>query len=695
MLNITNNSANNNGCLDISVSRGGTDTEPYNGSSNPNLVTDKTFTIAPTSTPGSGNVDITFYFTEAEIAGWEGVTGLLRGDLIAARGSATSVTETTGLTIGSFGTDVTLTGNFSGLDGIYYFGPLGAFGCSGVTKTWDGTNWTPTGAPISSDNVIINGTYDTATDGDLNACTLVVNTGEMLTVDGNGFVQVQGDVTVDGTLIVAHTGNFVQIDNDATVTNNGTINVNLTTPDLASRDYMILGSPMSAETRGSVWVDPFLVLNHTTANFCPNADVAAAFPLAYNFADDNYDSWSVYNAGITPGEGYLVRPQAGFGQPGGIYNYTYDDGTLNNGEVLFTVGFNTTCPGGDDKNASPNVVANPYASAISASAFIMANAMVDEVFFWEHLTPPSPSIPGAGSMNFSMQDISMYNLSGGTAAASDIDPLEPTEPNGVIATGQGFAFKANAGGTAVFNNSMRLTSGNNTLRAPETIERLRLSITSDEYQLQNTTLIAFTENGTPQIDAGYDSRRLANVLGLFSHLPDGSDELGIQTREAFNSSIEIPMGFQSQVAAESQYKIVLRDREGANVEGATVYLVDNATGIIHDFANGSYVFTSEEGAYANRFTLKFENQEELGTTENALENISVFPNPTQDIVNVSSPNNPITGIEVYDLRGRKVISEKFNGLARVAINLAALESAIYFVNIQTERGEINERVIKK
>ncbi|MCB0442017.1 MAG: choice-of-anchor J domain-containing protein, partial [Flavobacteriaceae bacterium] len=285
MAGITNNNSFDYGCTDVAVSRSGTGAQSYNGSTSPNFVTDKTFTITPSNTNTSGSTSVTFYFEEAEIAGWESATGLSRTALVIARGNATSVTETTAVTIGSFGTEVTLTGNFTGLNGTYYFGPTNAFVslCAGVAKIWNGSSWSPSGAPNSTNSVVINGNYDTTSDGNLDACTLTVNTGFTLTINAGEYAKVENNIVVDGTLIVEHQGSLVQVDDSATVTNNGTINVNLTTPNLASRDFMVLGSPMSADTRTGVWNAAFLVLNHLTANFVPNPAVAAAFPGAENF----------------------------------------------------------------------------------------------------------------------------------------------------------------------------------------------------------------------------------------------------------------------------------------------------------------------------------------------------------------------------------------------------------------------------
>jgi type IX secretion system substrate protein len=561
------------------------------------------------------------------------------------------------------------------------------------TTTYFGGSWSPA-TPGAGSDAKFSQNYNTSS-GDITACSCEVDTGVTVTVGAGEYLDIEKDITVNGTLIIEHQGSVVQTDANALVTNNGTINVNLSTPNLASRDFLILGSPMTGETRGSVWSSAFLVLDHNTLNFVPNPAVAIAFPGAENFADDNYDNWIAYNnAGtIDPGEGYLVRPQAGYGQPGGVFNYTYDDGTLNNGIVNFSVLYNTPGPtSADNKNASPNVLANPYPSAIFADDFIGGNAMVDEVYFWEHLTPPSPGLPGAGSMNFSMEDISMYNLSGGVPAASD--PGSTTTPNGYISTGQGFGIKATAAGTATFTNSMRRTTNNNTLRDPLDKDRVWISVNNADYDMQNTTLIAFTENATPALDNGYDSRRLATVVSLYSHLEDGSEELGIQSREAFESGVKIPMGFSTQIEAELEFEISIANIEGANLESATLYLIDNYTNEVTNLSEGSYTFKSNKGTFHNRFTLQFEAEVILGSYDNSLEAISIFPNPTEGLLNIISPNEPITGIEVYNVIGRRIYETHFINNSYKA-NLESLETGIYFVKITTEVGQITKKIIKE
>jgi hypothetical protein len=572
-----------------------------------------------------------------------------------------------------------------------------------IIKPWDavysGGNWSPS-PPGAGANAKINADYNTSASGNssIDACTCEIGNNATLTVEAGDYLNINNDITVDSgsSLIVEHTANVVQEYDGALVTNNGTINVLQSTPNLASRDFLILGSPMTGETRTSVWNAAFIVLDATTANFVPHPQVAIDFPGAENFADDNNNYWQFYNGAlpINPGEAYLVRPQAGYGQPGGIFNYNYDDGTLNTGDVNFAVGYNTPGPtGADNKNASPNALANPYPSAIFADDFINGNAMVDEVYFWEHLTPPSPLLPGAGSMNFSMEDISMYNLSGGVGGGNP--EVIATRPNGYISTGQGFGIKATAGGTATFTNAMRRTNNNNTLRNQNDKDRLWLNIENTTYEMGGATLIAFNENATPEVDNGYDSRRLATVVSLYSHLEDGSEQLGIQTREAFKSGVQIPVGFSSQLDEILDYKISISTIEGENLDGATVYLIDHYTYTVTNLSEEAYAFTSEKGTFHGRFTLQFEGDVVLGSNDNLLESVSVFPNPTGGILNIVSAMDPITAIEVFDMRGRKLANVLVNAQENYALDISEFETAVYFITITTETGSFTKRVVKK
>ncbi|WP_189342882.1 T9SS type A sorting domain-containing protein, partial [Ulvibacter litoralis] len=567
-------------------------------------------------------------------------------------------------------------------DGSDCSGALLPVACA--VKTWDGSNWNPAGNPTATDHVVISDDYDTATDGgSITACEVTVDASTTLTISADDFLSVANNITVDGTLNVAHTANVVQIDDAATVTNNGTINVYVDTPALDGRDFMLMGSPMTTETRAGVFDGAMRIRNHLTENFSPNTEVMEASNGAGVWVDEEGDDWLVYEAGINPGEGYMVmRDIVG---PATALNLNFTQGTLNNGVITYAAEYNGT------QNASPNIIANPYASAISATDFINANDNVDAVYFWEHITAPNSGTPGPYGLDYTMEDISIFNLTGGTSAAgSDAGTL----PNGIISTGQGFGVKASNAEPITFNNSMRLTSGNTTLRKRD-IDRIWLNVQSNGYELNSTALIGFIQEATDGIDIGYDAKRLATNVALYSHLDDGSNQLGIQSRGVFSENMKIPMGFATLIDEQINYTISIENIEGLNLESATVYLIDNQEETITNLSNEDYTFGSEKGIFDNRFTIQFVPEVILGTDASVLENIAIYPNPTQSILSIVSPKFMVTNVTVYDIIGRVVMSQNFENSKKVAIDLSELNSAIYFAEINTEAGKMTKRIIKE
>lgn len=680
ILDISNNNSFDYGCTDTSVSRAGIGAQPYNGSTAPNLVMDKNFRIGVDNSTNSGDISVTFYFTSNEITGWESATTLSRTQLVAYR---TAGDETSTLTIGSFGTDITLTGNFSGLDGDYLFGPAAAFAdCPGST-TYTSSGWN-NGAPTANKMAIIDEDYSTST-ANIDACSLVINSGKTLTVTNGNYVKVEGDITVDGTLFVANEGSLVQVDDAATVTNNGNITVQKITPFLQPRFFMVMGSPMTAETRTGVYGNAIQVRHHLTANFNPDPDVQAFDPLAENFADEEGDNWLFHTGVVNPGEGYLVLPQATL-LDSGSYTLDYTLGTLNNGEVDFNVLYNGT------QNASPNIVGNPYASAIDADLFMddLDNSMIDALYFWEHLTTANSSYPGYKVNNYDMGDISVYNSSGGLPAAND--PGNSTQPNGYISSGQGFGFKATAAGTAKFKNYMRVTDNNDTYRRPAAPkDRIWLNVSNETYGLNSTMLVSFSEESVNGYDAKFDAKRLATPVSLYSKLISG-EELAIQGRSAFNDDQEVALGFVSQIEENQEFKISISNQDGAVWPDVQVYLVDKAENIIYNLNDSDYVFKSKEGAYNDRFVLLFKSTV-LGISENLLQNISLIPNPTTGNITIISPKVVVNSVEVFDIRGRKLMSTAYNN-AQYSLDISSLQSATYFIKIHTQEGIITKRLIK-
>ncbi|QNM85082.1 T9SS type A sorting domain-containing protein [Polaribacter pectinis] len=72
-------------------------------------------------------------------------------------------------------------------------------------------------------------------------------------------------------------------------------------------------------------------------------------------------------------------------------------------------------------------------------------------------------------------------------------------------------------------------------------------------------------------------------------------------------------------------------------------------------------------------------------------NISIFPNPITDILNVKITSNiEIKNTIVYNMLGKKVLQSK-----NTEIDLKQLNSGVYFIKISTNSGNLHQKIIKK
>jgi hypothetical protein len=90
----------------------------------------------------------------------------------------------------------------------------------------------------------------------------------------------------------------------------------------------------------------------------------------------------------------------------------------------------------------------------------------------------------------------------------------------------------------------------------------------------------------------------------------------------------------------------------------------------------------------------FENLTILDVNENYFINdISIFPNPTQDILHITTKNNiVINQVQIIDLIGKLILSEKRNVHQ---LNVSHLKSGVFIIKIETEQGNFISKLMKK
>jgi hypothetical protein len=424
----------------------------------------------------------------------------------------------------------------------------------------------------------------------------------------------------------------------------------------------------------------FKMMDHDTNAF--DMFIDPMLDDATNFVDSDNNDWTNFTGTLTPGKGYIYWPGADI-LASGTYDVLYNNGTLNNGDISYPTIF------GSDKNDSPNMLSNPYPSALDTDVLIASNTAIDEVYFWEHNTEPNATFPGANIVNFNMEDISIRNVGAGVASTTG-----GTVPGQFMSTAQGFGVKAADATPIVFTNSMRSTGNNDDLRSPLTADRLWLNVTSNAYGLASNLAIVFTDQATAGFEANFDSQRLATVVSMYTQIEGSDNGYTIQGREVFTNGATVTSGFSSLVDENTEYTVSITDRNGDAMEEASIYLIDNALNTITDLTITNYTFESVKGNFPGRFTIVFENAA-LDTNDFDVTSISMYPNPAANVLTIASPNAAISLVEVRDIRGRVVLTNVVSNQNVATVNVTSLDSAIYLVTITTDSGSITSRLLKE
>ena len=95
--------------------------------------------------------------------------------------------------------------------------------------------------------------------------------------------------------------------------------------------------------------------------------------------------------------------------------------------------------------------------------------------------------------------------------------------------------------------------------------------------------------------------------------------------------------------------------------------------------------------YPNLYKYTIEDSTSAVTDETE-ELINVFPNPANNIVNISAPED-ITYITLMDMSGLKLNTERFNSGKNAEIKLTGLPSGIYFLNITCGNKTYTRKIV--
>ncbi len=594
------------------------------------------------------------------------------------------------------------------------------------TTEWDGTSWSD-GIPDINTIATISGNYNTTTNGSFSACQLFVNATYTLRVEDNTYIEVQNDVTVDGTVLVTTRGSFVQRGDASSAgvyTNNGTSTVQKTTVTFNSSitgnyNYTYWSSPVANADIATVFPNPignrryyFQAENYLDATAevgNNNATVAGQDDI-----DDNADDWQNASGIMDIGRGYAVTAVSG--PP--MAPWTYSDsadfiGEFNTGDVVVNVYKNDS----EAADNNWNFIGNPYPSAIDAQLFLTENTTIiaanptapinGAIFLWSQGTAADSNTNGNEVLNFSQSDYAIINGLMGTAGTSGVIP-DPYIPSG-----QGFFISyahgaADIGGVGTirrnevrFTNSMRVTGNNAQFFRVVLPNKLWLNLTSDNGVFSQIGL-GYISGATDGYDGMYyDAPRNLSTGAysiLYSIIEDSDKKFAIQGKDPNSLNLDeiIPLGFYTSIDEATLYTFSIEQLEGDFLTNNTIYLKDNAMNVIHNLSDSDYTFTSDVGEFNERFEIVF-NRETLSVGENELNpnDLTIVELNDAEVRFTVSNNFQIKSVEIIDLLGRTIYRLQGTSSSET-YNLSNLSKSAYIAKVELSNGQIiTKKAIKR
>lgn len=430
----------------------------------------------------------------------------------------------------------------------------------------------------------------------------------------------------------------------------------------------------------------------------------------------DYSGWShsYSTSNIAAGQGFTMKGTSGsdatnvgetvVNNPGSKQRYDFR-GKPNDGNITVTVA-----------TGNYTLTGNPYPSALHVNAFLLdpANTACNgNAYYWEQKKTVNSHVllsyqGGYGTYSpvsllssgiYVPATFDTYNIDGTlnvTGASSGLVIERKYAP-----IGQGFMVKGVANGTLTLKNSHRdfkkegnfsqfernSNSQHSNPVSPigvEIISQIRLNtIVNNLYTRQ--IALAFIPEATDGVDRGIDA-----ISPVADNMPNDiyffldNNKYVIQG-VSFDINKRIPIGIKSTDNASFKFDASTIVNFDPNQD---IYIFDRLDGSYHDIKNETYVVILPTGIYNDRFELTFKN-DALSVSNPIIENIIVYQNNTNQLLNVSNPNLlDIKSVTLFDITG-KLLFNKFNlgSNNSYEFSTASLSDGIYLVKIQSSDGQ--------
>jgi hypothetical protein len=197
-------------------------------------------------------------------------------------------------------------------------------------------------------------------------------------------------------------------------------------------------------------------------------------------------------------------------------------------------------------------------------------------------------------------------------------------------------------------------------------------------------MVGYIEGATQAKDRSYDAYTFeSNTMSIYSMIED--ERMVIQGRQLpFEIEDQVPLGVD--ILQDGNYTISISGIDGLfETENQNIYLEDTYTNTIHDLRVSPYAFSSNIGNFYDRFILRYTNSALSIDDYDILNGIQVFEENEKIVV--KSDYETIESIEIYDILGRTLFSNKKVNLNRFYINGIEPSEITLFLKIRLVDGK--------
>ncbi|WP_407556254.1 T9SS type A sorting domain-containing protein [Winogradskyella sp. 4-2091] len=545
-------------------------------------------------------------------------------------------------------------------DGVYFTFQTYVESKTAIGTDWNtAADWSPSGVPSASNNVVIPSGINMNIAAGLNSANYIkLEAGSGLTIESGATLDSYCKV-----LLESNSTGFSSLILDGTINGEVTyerhVNIAATSGNATASNDLI-SAPLTGQSFGDFRATNPNILSGTIGGspaflFGP-FDTAADAYVNYEPSDDT----STLDAGIG-----------------------YRTGSTDNGVYKFTGNIETTTVTTPVETGSElvwNLVGNPYPSYLNVQDFL-SNAdnqqIINNGFYF-----------GVYGYDGAAHDgWTIYNLANTTATTA-------------LAPGQGFfiATEPNVSGDITFTTGMRSTGTSDDFivgrneASPLTYLKLKASTDNDAYR----TDFYFNTNGTRGLDVGYDAITgfgALNGFSLYSNLLENNvgEPIALQTlNDADLNNVTIPLGVHANAGELLTFSI----QSSTLPSGTQVYLQDTATNRSTLLSETDYIITpTSDLSGTGRFYLNIVNNA-LSLINYEDESLVLFNNPNSNTLVLKGMLSTEATIQLYDIQGRLVESRVLEtNVNSQNINYNNLKSGVFVAKISGENVSKIQKVI--